>query len=443
MKKKESSLNVFMNGIPVGELIKLHSGGLAFSYKEEWLGLSEARPISLSLPLTHSYYTGDRVYNFFDNLLPDNERIKSRIQALFQARSKQPFDLLASIGHDCVGAIQLCSKEHIPDIKSIRGELLKTNQIADLLRNYQQSPLGMTDPTEDFRISIAGAQEKTALLFKNGKWYKPLGATPTTHIFKLPIGMIEHQHLDLSDSCENEWLCSNILEAFGLSVAESEIIHFNDVKVLVIKRFDRQKSQDDKWIMRLPQEDMCQALGVSPALKYQSDGGPGINDIMTLLLASENATNDRENFFRSQIVFWLLAAIDGHAKNFSVFIRHGGRFCLTPFYDVMSAYPMLANKRLQKQKIKMAMALISFKNYYHWYNAQRRYFISTAKIINFFPKRAEKILDEELQKVDYVISLVSKKLTRSFPDKIAESIFTGMLQCRDRLTTEADHIISK
>ncbi|AHE67538.1 HipA-like N-terminal domain protein [Legionella oakridgensis ATCC 33761 = DSM 21215] len=138
--------------------------------------------------------------------------------------------------------------------KKIKYKPLTENKIASLLRNYQINPLGMSEEDEDFRISIAGAQEKAAFLFHEHQWCEPLQETPTTHIFKLPIGFIAHQQMDLRDSCENEWLCSLIAKAYGLPVAECEILNFEDIKVLSVKRFDRRLSHDKSWIMRLPQE---------------------------------------------------------------------------------------------------------------------------------------------------------------------------------------------
>jgi serine/threonine-protein kinase HipA len=239
--------------------------------------------------------------------------------------------------------------------------------------------------------------------------------------------------MDLSDSCENEWLCSQIAEAFGLSVAKCETLYFEDVKVLVVERFDRKMAGDNTWLMRLPQEDMCQALGISPNLKYQADGGPGINDVMQLLLGSANPTADRDIFYRSQVLFWLLAAIDGHAKNFSVFIEAEGKYRLTPLYDMMSAHPLVATKQLQAQKIKMAMALKGKNTHYHWYNVQRRYFLETAKTVNYSVEKAETILDEMLQQVDSVIEKVAAKLPKRFPSKIAQPIFDGMWMVKRKL----------
>jgi len=433
MQIENRVLHILMNGILIGQLEKNAQGGLAFVYDQTWLNTQGARPISLSLPLVKQSFTGDVVYNFFDNLLPDNQQIRSRIQAKFRVTTNQPFDLLASIGKDCVGAIQVISG-NVPIIKKeIKCEPLDAKDIAKILLNYQNNPLGMTEDAKEFRISIAGAQEKTAFLYHNKKWCRPLYDTPTSHIFKLPIGYIQHQHMDLSDSCENEWLCSQIVEAFGLPVAKCDILYFNEAKVLVVERFDRKMSSDNTWLMRLPQEDMCQALGVSPNLKYQSDGGPGIKEIMQLLLGSADPAHDRDMFYRSQVIFWLLAAIDGHAKNFSVFIEPEGKYRLTPLYDIMSAYPLLAKKQLEAKKIKMALALRGKNVHYHWHAIQRRYFIDTAKSVNYSHERAEYILDDLLQQVDLVVDKISSKLPRKFPSNISQPIFEGMCKIARKL----------
>lgn len=423
-----------MNEILVGKLEKSSTGSLTFIYDEKWLNTKGARPISLSLPLINRPFFGDIVYNFFDNLLPDNPQIRSRIQAHFHIPTSEPFDLLSSIGKDCVGAIQLLTS----DIKNPQNQnhfqRINAKEIAAILRNTKKNPLGMSNKFDDFRISIAGAQEKSAFLFWDKRWNLPLGMTPTSHIFKLPIGFIQHQNLDLSDSCENEWLCSQIAEAFDLPVAKCEIHHFEDVKALVVERFDRKLLSDGKKLLRLPQEDMCQALGISPNLKYQSDGGPGIENIMKFLLGGEDSINDRDLFYKAQVLFWLLAAIDGHAKNFSIFIEPDGKYRLTPLYDIMSAYPLMANKQLQDRKIKMAMALKGKSNHYHWHNIQRRHFIETAHLSNYSREKAEQILDDMLMKVEQVIEQVSKKIPKGFPNKIVDPIFKGMLLTKQRLS---------
>jgi|SRR3989339_431751 len=428
----KQTLTLQMNGFLIGILTKYHHGGLSFRYDIKWLKQFGARPISLSLPLIDQEYTGDKVYNFFDNLLPDNPQIRARIQTKFHAPTNQPFDLLASIGKDCIGAIQLCSQP-TPFKKKIEAKLLSKKNIADVLKNFSNSPLGMTDPQQDFRISIAGVQEKSAFLWYQKRWHRPLGSTPTSHIFKLPIGFLEHVQMDLRDSCENEWLCTEITKAFGLPIANAAIQSFGKIKTLMIERFDRQWSKNKKWLMRLPQEDLCQALGYSSNLKYESDGGPGILEIMKFLLGSSNPIADQELFFKSQILFFLLAAIDGHAKNFSVFIEPFGNYHLTPLYDIMSAYPLIAKHQLQKQKIKMAMALIGKNKHYHWHSIKRRHFISTAHAAKFSCEKAEEMLNTMLNQVEEVIAKVSRKLPAYFPTAIAQSIFNGMRNAKRQL----------
>ncbi len=258
-KRQRAELYVFMNGKKVGLLSRMSSGRLEFSYDAAWLESSVGRPLSLSMPLARQKYTGDIVENFFDNLLPDCQPIRNRIQKKFGTASSREFDLLWHIGRDCVGALQL-SPEDVPiDVGNITSEPLNDSEIAEILKSYRTMPLGMQEDSE-FRISMAGAQEKTAFLNLAGQWHRPLGATPSSHIFKLPIGHIEHSGIDLSNSVENEWLCQNILKAYGLPSAHTEVMSFEGTKVLVVERFDRRWSTDRSWLIRLPQVVPCSWL---------------------------------------------------------------------------------------------------------------------------------------------------------------------------------------
>lgn len=177
--RRTANLYVSMNGQGVGILIRAATGRLEFSYGEDWLRAEQGRSLSLSMPLGERVYTGDTVENFFDNLLPDSQPIRNRIQARFGASSSRCFDLLWHVGRDCVGALQLTPDEAPPEVRRIEAKPLTDSQIAETLRNYRTMPLGMRDD-EDFRISIAGAQEKTALLRLDGQWRLPRGTTPTS-----------------------------------------------------------------------------------------------------------------------------------------------------------------------------------------------------------------------------------------------------------------------
>lgn len=426
-------LYIYMNGYEVGEYIQQGSGAHEFIYSKTWLDRGNAAiPLSLALPLSDQKHRGGAVYNYFDNLLPDSQLIRNRIQTRFSTKTSGPFDLLAEIGRDCVGAIQLLPAQQNSDVKNINAIALSEEVIAKQLRNYRSLPLGMS-ADRDFRISLAGAQEKTALLWHNECWKLPIGTTPTTHIFKLPIGRIEHSGIDLTDSVENEWLCMQILHQFGLPVAATQIGTFEDTKALIIERFDRQLATDKSWIIRLPQEDMCQANAVAPALKYESDGGPGIAKIMDLLKSSLHPEADRKQFMQTVFLFWLLGAIDGHAKNFSIFLKQGGRFQLTPIYDVISAYPLAEKHQLDYQKVKMAMALHGKNTHYHWQNIRPRHWFAEAKRVDFPANQMEEIIEQTHSKLDKVIDIISTKLPNTFPENISQAIFQGMKKAAAKL----------
>ncbi|MFO7582459.1 type II toxin-antitoxin system HipA family toxin [Guyparkeria sp.] len=420
-----------MNGYAIGRLKKGVAGEMLFSYADSWLAQEGARPISLSMPLQQSPYRGDVVYNYFDNLLPDSRPIRDRVQARFRVSSSHPFDLLEAIGMDCVGAIQLVPEgSSPPDVHTISGMPLAERDIADMLNDYRRRPLGMGGGENAFRLSIAGAQEKTALLRHDGGWMEPRGATPTTHILKLPIGRIEHSGIDLADSCENEWLCLEIVRAFGLPACRASISVFDDTKTLVVERFDRLRL--DGWIARLPQEDVCQALGLSPNLKYESDGGPGMRDVMDLLWRSERARADRRQFFKSQVLFWLLAAVDGHAKNFSLFIRPYGRFHLTPLYDVMSAYPLLENGNLSRRDARMAMAFRGRHAHYRWHEILPRHVVAAGQRAGLSNREAVECLSELVNQAGEALSFVESSLPDDFPDTVAGPIFAGIRRQGER-----------
>lgn len=429
------NLTVYLNGVRVGTLARA-ARGLQFVYDATWITSNGSRPLSISMPLRKEAYSGDIVENYFDNLLPDNQAIRNRIQTRFASPSNRAYDLLWHTGRDCVGAVQLIPDgAEAVDVRKIEASPVSDAEIAAILNNYRTMPLGMR-PDVDFRISIAGAQEKTALLWFNDRWCLPSGVTPTSHILKLPIGTIAHSGIDLSDSVENEWLCHLILREYGIPVANAEMKVFDGAKTLAVERFDRRWAEDGSWLIRLPQEDMCQAMGVAPALKYESDGGPGIQEIMTFLLGSANALDDRRLFMQVQVLFWLLAAIDGHAKNFSIFIRPRGEFSLTPMYDVLSAYPLVTKGQLDPRRLRMAMAVSGRNRHYEHNSIRYRHWLTTARRSNVSPEEMTLIIDEVLDRMDDIINAVESRLPSDFPGEIAENIFSGMRESRDRLVSQ-------
>ena len=329
-------LAVFLNGRLVGELRRSASGAVDFRYDPSWLSWEHAIPVSLSLPLREQRFVGAPVIAVFENLLPDDEPIRRAMAARVKAPGADVYSLLSAVGRDCVGALQFLPQGEEPgEAGAISGRAISPEEIARIIANLAAAPLGL-DEEGEFRISLAGAQEKTALLHWQGKWHVPHGATATTHILK-PRIRERRGGVDLSDSVENEYLCMKLAGALGLPVAPVEIHTFAGEQVLVVERFDRLWTRDNR-LLRIPQEDCCQALAVPPALKYEPEG-PGMADILNLLKASDDPAEDQKLFLKAQIVYWLLGATDGHAKNFSLRLMPGGRFRMTPLYDIMSTQP--------------------------------------------------------------------------------------------------------
>ncbi|WP_244831819.1 type II toxin-antitoxin system HipA family toxin [Caballeronia sp. TF1N1] len=431
-------LDLWMNGLPVGHW-ESSTGGERLVYRDEWIADPQGRPLSLSLPFTpgNQPYRGQVVANFFDNLLPDSEPIRRRIATRYRTGGTAPFQLLAQLGRDCVGALQMLPPGETPvDLESITGRAMSESQIARLLRETTAMPqLGQHEPLDDLRLSIAGAQEKTALLRRGKQWLLPEGSTPTTHIFKLPLGLVGNMRADMRTSVENEWLCSKIVAAFGLAIARCEIEVFEDQKVLVVERFDRRLSSDKRWILRLPQEDMCQATGTPALQKYEADGGPGIGHVMEVLSGSGRAANDRRDFFMTQMVFWLLAATDGHAKNFSIAHLPGNRYESTPLYDVLSAHPIIGRGRnqLAAQRAKLAMAVHGKNIHYVIAEILPRHWIAQGRTVGFAAPEVEALIAEVTARTQQVVDEVASVLPRDFPMDIAEAIFNGMRRLCNKL----------
>jgi serine/threonine-protein kinase HipA len=433
-------LSIWTNGELVGHWTPASNQPMRLAYADSWLKSDTARPLSLSLPLPlldNNPVRGELVENFFENLLPEGSAIRKRLAQRYAAGSEGTFDLLAAIGRDCAGAVQLLDAEEEPKgFDRIEGEPLNDEAVAAALRSaVTVAQFGKQEHEQDFRISIAGAQEKTALLWHQGQWMRPLGATPTTHIIKLPLGLVGNMKADMRTSVYNEWLCLKLMGALGFDVAHADIVTFADhAPVLVVERFDRKLHPSGEWILRLPQEDFCQAYGVNPAIKYEADGGPGIEHLAQVLHGSQYARADLRTLLASQIAFWLMAATDGHAKNFSIRLHAGGAYALTPLYDVLSAWPIIGKgkNQLAWKNAKLAMAVSGKNRHYHLATVMRRHFNATAAKCGW-GDNAEDIIGELLSRVEGAVESVAKQLPPGFPGDVAAAIFEGMRNQARRL----------
>jgi len=427
-KRHYTPLRVLLNNRQVGTLSKELGGALSFLYDPAWLAAQNAIPISLALPLRPNAYRGKEVAAVFDNLLPDSDLLRRRVAERVGAHGSDAFNLLSSIGRDCVGALQFLPPDSDPHRiedddggSALRGQPLCDQEIESILNNLASAPLGL-DEDRDFRISIAGAQEKTALLFHDGKWLKPHGTTPTTHIFKTTLGRLPNG-LDLSDSIENEFYCLRLLAAFGLPVNEVVIGQFGKTKALIVTRFDRRWTKDGR-LLRLPQEDCCQALSFPPSLKYQNEGGPRMVDVLKLLQGSDTPAADQKCFLKAQILFWLIAATDGHAKNFSLFLGPQGRFRLTPLYDVMSMQPCLESGQIHPKRVKLAMS-VGNNRHYALHTIQGRHFVQTAQSAGLSGALAQQALHEIASEHASAFAAVEAQLPAAFPQQIHTTIMAG------------------
>lgn len=436
------SLVVWVNGRRAGEWRLASRGGHELRYDPAWSAAAEGRPLSLSLPLAldDAPLRGDPVERYFDNLLPDSDAIRRRVQARFRTASLAAFDLLAAIGRDCVGAVQLAPPGESPgNIRRIDAEPLDDAGVERVLvRAAAGEDFGAREEAGDLRISLAGAQEKTALLRHDGGWCRPLGATPTTHIFKLPLGLVGPMQADMSTSVENEWLCAQILAAYGLPVAPCEIGRFGAQTALVVERFDRQLHSSGRYWVRLVQEDFCQATGTPRLRKYEADGGPGILEIARILSGSTDRDGDLGRLMKAQILFWMLAAVDGHAKNFSLQILAGGRYRLTPLYDVVSAWPIIGDgaAQLAPQRAALAMALRGRRKHYRIAEIRRRHFNEMAARCGVGTD-AEHLIGELVDATPQVVARVAAQVPAGFPQRVLDRVLRGLEQSAAKLASQS------
>ena len=292
---------------------------------------------------------------FLWGLLPDNEVVLGRWARRFQVSPRNAFSLIANVGEDCAGAVQFVRPERLEEIaeESFQVEWLDEAQIAQRLKTLRQDHAAWRMPTDVGQFSLAGAQPKTALLLLDGKWGVPAGRTATTHILKPPIA-------EFDGHAENEHFCLALGRELGLPTAASRVLRFGDETAIVVERYDRayrppEPSGRDRSqpILRLHQEDICQALGLFPSAKYQNEGGPSPLDVAGVLRTHSNAPTEDLETFQSALAFnWLIGGTDAHAKNYSVLHGQRSQVRLAPLYDLASALPYDA---LDPQKLKLAM----------------------------------------------------------------------------------------
>jgi serine/threonine-protein kinase HipA len=343
-----AELVALLDGREIGRIRRNGRGRLTFTYADEWRKTTDAYPLSLSMPLGAKEHGASVIEAFLWGLLPDNERVLDRWAARFQVSARSAFGLISHVGEDCAGAVQLVLPERLSAIDSGQQdtvEWLDESDIAKRLQMLRADHAAWRLPQDTGQFSLAGAQPKTALLLQNDRWGIPSGRVPTTHILKPPTG-----HFD--GHAENEHVCLMLARGLGLPATQSKVMRFKNEIAIVIGRYDRQLSGNR--IIRVHQEDMCQALGIMPTRKYQNEGGPGPARIAELLRTySTNWRADLDTFVTALGFNWLIAGTDAHAKNFSLLLSGQG-VRLAPLYDVASILPY---DEFDMRKVKLAMKI--------------------------------------------------------------------------------------
>lgn len=330
-------LTVLLAGRRAAVLAQRDGGVLELTYDEVYRSTPRALPVSLSMPLAEPVHRGAVVRSFCQGLLPDNDLVLERWARDFHVSAGNPFALLSYVGEDCAGAVQFAPHERVAALLAREGSVtpLSEEQVADRLRALRRDPAAW-HLAGTGQFSLAGAQAKTALFLdpREGGWADPSGATPTTHILKPAIaGFDEH---DL-----NEHLCLTAARNAGLRTAHSRVLAFGDERAVVVARYDRVPAADGA-VVRVHQEDVCQALGLPPTVKYQNEGGPSPEQIIELLrrvvYPAAVAEIEVGRFVDALALNWLIAGTDAHAKNYSLLMA-GGQVRLAPLYDVASSLP--------------------------------------------------------------------------------------------------------
>ena len=344
------TLHILHGDTPIGRLTyERRRDEISFSYDESWQFGRESFPVSPSLPLAKNSHPDGAIRPFLQGLLPDNPAVIEAWGKRFQVSPRNPFDIIRQVGEDCAGALQFIRPERLELILSGRLDSLTElteEALARRMSDLQSQSRAIAVPLEG-RFSLAGAQTKDALHFKDGRWHVPAGRIPSTHILKPQLE-------DFEDHALNEHFCLQLAAAAGLPAADSRILEVAGGKVLCVKRYDRVLDPARQKIVRVHQEDTCQATGRYPQQKYQSDGGASAADIVSLLdRFADDPRNDIDRFVMALALHWVIAGTDAHSKNYSLLHGPGSFLRLAPLYDIASFLPYRKDPKSTHHKLAM------------------------------------------------------------------------------------------
>ena len=333
-----SELLIMIDGNLIGRVRADKAGRLSLDYEARWLESPHGHSLSVSMPLAQITYPHKPVLSYLWNLLPENPNVLQRWGQQYHVSAANPFKLLAQVGADVPGATQFIPPERLEEIQSAQQptiEWMTIDELAERLRQLRADIAAVRRPGDIGKMSLPGAQAKTAYYWdkQRNRWGVPGGRTPTTHIIKPCVPGFD-------GFVENEHLCQDIASRLGMPAANSYVLAL-DQTYIVVERYDRlPPAPGSSFVQRIHQEDMCQALGMMPARKYQEDGGPDIAQIVTLIRrVSSDPDTDVDRFLQANMFNWLIGGTDGHLKNYSILVSAGDEIRLAPLYDLSSQLP--------------------------------------------------------------------------------------------------------
>lgn len=450
MSRRSRLLVLYLDQI-IGEVERGSQERLVFRYQDAWRSSRTGIALSLSLPIAAAEHAHDPIDAYLWGLLPDNDHTLRQWATRYQVSPKHAFGLIAHVGEDCPGAFQFVREDRLATIQSASAaEVAWTDEagVAARLRALRTDQAAWRLAGDAGQFSLAGAQPKTALLYANGRWGVPSGRMPTTHILKPPIpGFDGH--------AENEHLCLRLARALGLATARTEVRRFESEVAIVVTRFDRAFTAQmvatavaagdraraevlsrvviEHPILRLHQEDLCQAMGIHPTQKYQNEGGPTPKSIADLLrLHSTRPEEDVRAFFDALVFNWLIGGTDGHAKNYALLHAAGGRVRLAPLYDMASALPY---PDMNPHALKLAMKVGSE---YKMHNIHARHWRDLALELRLDPEQAQaRVIAMAVELPDQVVAVWRKAqeegLEHPIMDRLAGLLTDWARVCQRRM----------
>ncbi len=360
-------LNIFFEKKHVGILTKKPDDTLAFKYSEAWLAEGRKFPLCPALPLRAEEFDNRLTKAYFDNLLPEGETLKT-VEKILSRSLEDPYQFLENYGLDCAGALEITPSD-TPPLPQGSGKIEKISfdEIDSVLRNGQSLYVHSLTAHKG-RFSIAGAQDKIPVIYRDGEVFIPVDSSPTTHILKPPVRLP-----DAFESVHNEYFCMKLAKLCGLDVPEVAVIG-KGTPLFLIQRYDRRVSGTD--VQRIHQFDLCQAQGYPAGEKYEEDGGPNFaKGYKCVELNSDDKIRDLETILKWLAFNLLIGNNDSHSKNLS-FLYENGETKLAPLYDLLSTsvYKKLAPEfafklggqrmwhQLKRKNLEMLAGDLGYKN---------------------------------------------------------------------------------